>query len=50
MHRCGLDLLFDGALTERVGLLADLDEAVRWARKIPIPGKGAVEVRPVWQD
>jgi hypothetical protein len=29
---------------------ADLDEAVRWARKIPIPGRGAVEVRPVWQD
>ena len=28
----------------------DLDEAVGWARKIPIPGKGAVEVRPVWQD
>ena len=29
---------------------ADHDEAVRWARMIPIPGKGAVEVRPVWQD
>ena len=28
----------------------DHDEAVRWARMIPIPGKGAVEVRPVWQD
>ena len=28
----------------------DHDEAVRWARLIPIPGKGAVEVRPVWQD
>lgn len=25
-----------------------LDEALEWARKIPIPGKGAVEVRPVW--
>ena len=29
---------------------ADHDEAVRWARKIPIPGKGAVEIRPVWED
>lgn len=29
---------------------ADHDEAVRWARMIPIPGKGAVEVRPVWPD
>ena len=29
---------------------ADHDEAVRWARMIPIPGKGAVEIRPVWQD
>lgn len=29
---------------------ANLDEAVRWARKIPIPGKGAIEVRPVWED
>ena len=30
--------------------VADLDEAIEWARKIPIPGRGAVEVRPVWQD
>ena len=29
---------------------ADHDEAVRWARMIPIPGNGAVEVRPVWQE
>ncbi|MAL00473.1 MAG: hypothetical protein CL803_03305 [Citromicrobium sp.] len=28
----------------------DHDEAVRWARMIPIPGNGAVEIRPVWQD
>ena len=26
-----------------------LDEAIEWARKIPVPGDGAVEVRPVWQ-
>ena len=30
--------------------VADLDEAIDWAKKIPIPGNGAVEVRPVWQD
>ena len=30
--------------------LPDLDAALEWARKIPIPGKGAVEVRPVIQD
>jgi hypothetical protein len=26
----------------------DLDAAVEWARMIPIPGKGAIEIRPVW--
>jgi hypothetical protein len=25
----------------------DLDSAIAWARKIPAPGKGSVEVRPV---
>ncbi len=25
-----------------------LDEALEWAKTIPIPGKGAIEVRPVW--
>ena len=25
-----------------------LDEALEWAKQIPIPGKGAVEVRPIW--
>ncbi|WP_017672297.1 YciI family protein [Blastomonas sp. AAP53] len=28
--------------------VADLDEALSWAKRIAIPGKGAVEVRPVW--
>lgn len=28
--------------------VASLDEAIEWARRIPIPGKGAIEVRPVW--
>lgn len=27
----------------------DLDAAVAWARQIPVPGKGAVEIRPIWQ-
>lgn len=27
-----------------------LDQAIEWARKIPVPGDGAIEVRPVWQD
>ncbi len=25
-----------------------LDDALEWAKQIPIPGKGAIEVRPVW--
>lgn len=25
-----------------------LDEAIEWAKQIPIPGKGAIEVRPIW--
>ncbi|OBV12419.1 YciI family protein [Erythrobacter dokdonensis] len=28
--------------------VASLDEALAWARRIPVP-KGGVEVRPVWQ-
>lgn len=28
--------------------VASLDEALEWARRIPVP-KGGVEVRPVWQ-
>jgi len=27
-----------------------LDEAIEWARMIPIPGDGAVEIRPIWPD
>ena len=27
----------------------DLDAAIAWARKIPTPGTGSVEVRPLWQ-
>jgi len=28
----------------------DLDAAIEWARMIPVPGKGAIEIRPVWSD
>jgi hypothetical protein len=28
--------------------VADLDAAIGWARKIPMPGQGSVEVRPLW--
>ncbi|AWW74966.1 hypothetical protein CD351_11065 [Erythrobacter sp. KY5] len=28
--------------------VASLDDALDWARQIPVPGKGAVEVRPIW--
>ena len=28
--------------------VADLDAAILWARQIPLPGKGAVEIRPIW--
>jgi hypothetical protein len=27
----------------------DLDAAIGWAKMIPMPGRGSVEVRPVWQ-
>lgn len=28
--------------------VASLDDAIDWAKRIPVPGKGAIEVRPVW--
>jgi hypothetical protein len=28
--------------------VADLDSALHWARMIPVPGKGSIEVRPIW--
>nr|WP_298928346.1 YciI family protein [uncultured Erythrobacter sp.] len=28
----------------------DLDAAVEWARMIPIPGAGAIEIRPIWPN
>ncbi|WP_439469198.1 YciI family protein [Blastomonas fulva] len=26
----------------------NLDQALEWAKRIPVPGKGSVEVRPIW--
>lgn len=54
----GEPVLRDGAFAETHEELggyylidvADLDTAIAWARRIPIPGRGAVEVRPVWED
>ncbi|MEO0590188.1 MAG: YciI family protein [Pseudomonadota bacterium] len=28
----------------------NLEEAIEWARLIPVPGDGAVEIRPIWPD
>ena len=52
----GTSALHDGPFAERheelggfyVIDVATLDEALEWAKRIPIPGKGAIEVRPVW--
>ena len=52
----GEHALHDGPFAETVEELggyyiidvADLDTAIAWAKQIPIPGKGAIEVRPVW--
>ncbi|WP_287890552.1 YciI family protein [Blastomonas sp.] len=26
----------------------NLDQALEWAKRIPVPGKGSIEVRPIW--
>lgn len=52
----GKHQLHDGAYAESheelggfyIITVDDLDQALEWARRIPIPGKGSVEVRPVW--
>lgn len=51
----GTHQLHDGAYAESheelggfyIITVDDLDQALEWAKRIPIPGKGAVEVRPV---
>jgi hypothetical protein len=52
----GKSSLHDGAFAETheefggfyIIDVADLDAAIAWARRIPIPGKGAIEIRPLW--
>ena len=52
----GEHTLHDGAFAETheelggyyIIEVADLDQAIEWAKQISIPGKGAVEIRPVW--
>jgi hypothetical protein len=51
----GAQTLHDGPFAETKEQLGgyylidapDLDAALGWARRIPMPGKGSVEVRPV---
>jgi hypothetical protein len=53
----GQSALHDGAFAETHEELGgfyiidvpDLDAAIGWARQIPVPGKGSIEIRPVWQ-
>lgn len=52
----GQSSLHDGAFAETHEELGgfyiidvpDLDAAIEWARRIPVPGKGAIEIRPIW--
>ena len=56
--RNGKTLTTDGPFTETKEQLGgyylidvkDLDEAIRWAAKIPSARDGGVEIRPVWED
>jgi len=55
--RAGTQSLHDGPFAETRELLGgyyivdvpDLDAAIAWARKIPVPGDGSIEVRPLAQ-
>lgn len=57
-YKAGKGTLHDGPFAETHEDLGgyyivdtpDLDAAIEWARKIPVPGDGAIEVRPVWQQ
>lgn len=55
--RAGKTLITDGPFVEtkdRIGGIfvidvADLDEAIEWAKRIPQAEVGSVEIRPVWE-
>ncbi len=57
-YKAGEGTLHDGPFAETHEELggyyvieaANLDEAIGWARKIPVPGDGGIEIRPVWQN
>ena len=57
-YKAGEGALHDGPFAETHEALGGyyiveaetLDEAIEWARMIPIPGDGAVEIRPVHPD
>ena len=57
-YKAGEGALHDGPFAETHEELGgyyiveadSLDEAIEWARLIPVPGDGAVEIRPVWPD
>jgi len=57
-HKAGKTALHDGPFAETHEELGGyyiveaetLDEAIEWARMIPIPGDGAIEIRPVFAD
>jgi hypothetical protein len=54
----GVSALHDGPYSETHEELGgyyivdadDLDGAIEWARMIPLPGNGGVEVRPIWPN
>jgi hypothetical protein len=56
--RNGKTLTIDGPFAETHEVLAgyylleckDLDEAIRWAEKIPMAKYGSIEVRPEWRQ
>ncbi|MEM6267015.1 MAG: YciI family protein [Pseudomonadota bacterium] len=57
-YKAGKSAMHDGPFAETHEELGgyylveadDLDAALEWAKMIPVPGDGAIEVRPVWQD
>lgn len=57
-YKSGKAVLHDGPFAETHEELGgyyivdadSLDEAMEWAAKIPVPGNGAIEVRPVWPE
>ncbi|WP_298466900.1 YciI family protein [uncultured Erythrobacter sp.] len=57
-YKAGEGTLHDGPFAETHEELGgyyvveadNLDGAIEWARMIPVPGNGAIEIRPIWPD